>query len=79
MGLLSKDFLKLVGAAFLVGAPVAYVAMERWLADYPNRIDLGPSVFLLAGTAAVLIAVLTVSYQSIKVALADPGTSLRYE
>jgi putative ABC transport system permease protein len=79
VALLSKDFLKLVGVAFGVGAPVAYVAVEQWLTDYPNRIELGPGMFLMAGTATLLIALLTVGYQSIKAALADPVKSLRYE
>ena len=77
--LLTKGFLKLVGIAFIVAVPVAYFAMNRWLEDFAYRIEIGPGVFLLAGGLAFLIALLTVSYQSIKAALADPVKSLRYE
>jgi putative ABC transport system permease protein len=79
VGLLSKDFLKLVAVAFLVAAPIAYFAMAKWLEAFAYRIELGPGVFILAGLAAVAIAFLTVSYQSIKASLADPVQSLRYE
>ena len=77
--LLSKDFARLVVGALVVAAPVAYVAMERWLATFAFRIDLSWQVFLLAGLAALGIALLTVSYQSIRAALANPVESLRYE
>ena len=77
--LLSMDFLKLVGLAFVVAAPVAYFLMHRWLEGFAYRIELGPGVFLLTGGLVVLIAVLTVSYQSVKAALGDPVKSLRYE
>lgn len=73
------DFLKLVGIAFVVGAPLAYFAIQRWLEDFAYRIELGPGMFLLAGFAALGIALATVSYQAIRAALADPVKSLRYE
>ncbi len=79
IALLSKDFVKLVGIAFLVGLPVAYFLMQRWLDDYAYRIELGASVFVLAGVLALGIALMTVSYQALKAALADPVKSLRYE
>jgi putative ABC transport system permease protein len=79
VALLSIDFLKLVAFAFVVGAPVAFFAMQRWLEDFAYRIDLGPGVFILAGGAALAIALLAVSYQSVRAALADPVKSLRYE
>lgn len=79
MALLSKDFLTLVGIAFVVAAPVAYFGMNRWLEDFAYRIEIGPGVFLLVGALAFIIAVATVSYQSMKAALADPAKSLRYE
>lgn len=59
--------------------PLAYVALQRWLEGFAYRIDLTPGVFLLTGVVVLLIALLTVSYQSIKAALADPVKSLRYE
>jgi putative ABC transport system permease protein len=79
VGLLSKDFLALVGLAFVIAAPVSFVLMRNWLEHFAYRIELGPGVFLLTGGLVVLIALLTVSYQSIKAALADPVKSLRYE
>ena len=77
--LLSKDFLKLVAVAFVVAAPVAYFAMSRWLEGFAYRADLAWWVFLLAGGLAFLVALLTVSYQAIRAATADPVKSLRYE
>ena len=65
--------------AFVVAVPVAYLAMERWLEDFAYRIDLGVGVFALAGALALGIALLTVSYQALKAALADPVRALRYE
>jgi len=77
--LLSKDFLKLVALALVLAAPIGYLAMSRWLNDFAYRVDLGVGTFVLAGALALLIAVLTVSYQAIKAALSDPVKSLRYE
>ena len=77
--LLSKDFLWLVLVAFAVAAPVAYLALQEWLADFAYRIDLGPGLFLLTGVLVLLIALLTVSYQAIRAATADPVKSLRSE
>jgi putative ABC transport system permease protein len=79
VALLSKDFMRLVGIAFIVAAPAAYFVMQRWLEGFAYRVAIGPGVFLLTGGLVVLIAVLTVSYQSVKAALADPVKSLRYE
>ncbi len=78
-GLLSKDFLKLVGISFLIAAPVAWWAMHNWLQDYTYRVEIRWWVFLLAGVLSILIAVLTVSYQAIKAATANPVRSLRSE
>ncbi len=79
MALLSTDFLKLVGVAFVVAVPVAYFAMQRWLEDFAYRIELGPGVFLLTGALVALIALLTVSYQAVTAALTDPTKALRTE
>jgi putative ABC transport system permease protein len=79
VGLLSKDFVKLVAVAFVIAAPIAYFTMNRWLEDFAYHIDLSVWVFLVAGGAALLIALLTVSYQAIRAALTDPVKSLRYE
>ncbi len=77
--LLSKDFLKLVSAAFAIAAPVAWWVMHSWLADFPYRINIHWWVFAFAGISAILIALITVSYQAIKVAVANPVKALRSE
>ena len=77
--LLAKDFLKLVLLAIVVASPIAYWAMSRWLADFAYRITLQWWMFVLAGAAAIGIAFLTVSFQSIRAALANPVESLRSE
>ena len=77
--LLSKDFLKLVLIAILIASPLAWWAMNRWLADFAYKIDIEWWVFALAGLLAVGIALLTVSFQSIKAALMNPVKSLRSE
>ena len=77
--LLSKEFTRWVLLANLVAWPVAYFAMSRWLRQFAYRADIAPGTFLLAGALALAVAFLTVSYQAIKTALADPVRSLRYE
>lgn len=76
---LSVDFLKLVGIAILVALPLGWYAMNIWLQDFSYRIDIGPKVFLLAAGLAVLISILTISYQSIRAAVMNPIWSLRSE
>ncbi len=77
--LLSKDFLKLVMIAFLIAAPMGFLAMTRWLEEYAYRVDIDPGIFLLAGGLAFLAALGTVSFQSIKAAVTNPISSLRSE
>ncbi len=77
--LLSKDFVKLVLWAVVLAMPMAYLAMSRWLEDFAYHVEISPRIFLMVGLAALGIALLTVSYQSIKAALANPVESLRYE
>ncbi len=77
--LLSSDFLKLVVISFVVAFPAAFFAIDKWLQNYPYRIDISPWTFGLAAGLAVLIALLTVSFQSIKAALMNPVKSLRSE
>ncbi|GAB5519396.1 MAG: ABC transporter permease [Rhodothermales bacterium] len=79
MGLLSKEVLGLVTVALFVGLPIAYMVLQTWLSRFAYRIELGIGVFALTALGLVLIAILTVSYQSGKAALADPVKSLRYE
>jgi len=77
--LLSKDFLKLVLIAIVIASPVAWWAMNRWLQDFAYKIDIEWWVFVMAGLLAVGIALLTVSFQSIRAALMNPVKSLRSE
>lgn len=77
--LVSKDFLLLVGIAFVISIPVTWWAMNIWLQDFAYRISIAWWVFAAAGFAAVLIALLTVSFQAIKAAIANPVKSLRTE
>ena len=79
VALLSKDFLTLVLIAFVVAAPVAYLAMNRWLDDFAYRMDISWPIFAIAGLSALLIALVTISSQAIRAALTDPVESLRYE
>ena len=77
--LLSKDFIVLIGIAFLIAAPLAWWIMHQWLQDFAYRIPLSPWIFVGAGVLAVLIALTTISFQAIKAALASPVKSLRSE
>ena len=77
--LLSSDFLVLVLIAFVIAFPLAWWAMHSWLQDFAYRININWEVFLLAGAAAIFIALFTVSFQAIKAALSNPVRSLRTE
>jgi len=77
--LVSKEFLLLVGIAFLISIPVTWWAMHSWLEDFAYRINISVWVFVIAGSIAILIALLTVSFQAIKAAVANPVMSLRSE
>ena len=77
--LFSKEFTKLIALAFVLAAPVAYVAMNRWLEDFAYHVEIDVGLFLLVGGAVLSIAWLTISYQAIKAALADPVKSLHHE
>ena len=79
VGLLSKDFVKLVLLANLIAWPIAYVAIDNWLQDFAYRIEIGWWMFVLAGGLALVIALLTVGTQAIRAALANPVEALRYE
>ena len=76
---LTIDFLKLVGVAILVSLPVGWYVMNKWLEDFSYRIDIPWWIFALAGVLAIAIAIITVSYQSIKAAVVNPIKSLRTE
>jgi len=77
--LLSKEFTRLVVIAFMPAAILAWYISDAWLSGFAYRIDVSPVVFILSGIGAIVIAWLTVSYQSIKAASANPVNSLRYE
>src|SRR5450432_2018393 len=77
--MLSKEFIKLVLIGCLIAFPLSWWAMHKWLQDFAYRIDISWWVFVLAGTAALLIALVTVSFKAIKAALQNPVTSLRSE
>jgi putative ABC transport system permease protein len=77
--LLAKDFIKQVVIGIVIAVPVAWYAMDRWLQDFAYKIDIQCWVFALSGFLAITVALLTVSFQSIKAALADPVKSLRSE
>ncbi len=76
---LSTDFIKLVVFALIIASPLAYMAANKWLQNYPYRISISWWLFALAGILVMLIALLTISFQSIKAALANPVKSLRTE
>ncbi len=77
--LLAKEFSKWVLAANILAWPVAYYAMHQWMQGFAYRAEIGPGSFMLSAVLAFIIALLTVSYQSVRAALADPVRSLRYE
>jgi putative ABC transport system permease protein len=77
--LLAMNFLKLVFIAILIAVPVAWWLTDKWLQDFAYRININWTVFAMAGILAMLIAILTISFQSIKAAVANPIKSLRTE
>ena len=79
VGLFSVEFIKLIGLAFVIAAPLAYFIMNGWLQNFTYKINLGIGLFLAGIGATLVIALLTVSYRSIKAALANPVDSLRNE
>ncbi len=78
-GLLSKEFLVLVFIAMVIASPLAWFTMSKWLHNYAYRITISWWMFLVAGCLAILIALLTVSFQAVKAALSNPVKSLRTE
>jgi len=77
--MLSKDFLKLVLVAVLIAFPLTWWMMNKWLQGFAYRIHINASIFLMAGVAIIFITLLTISFQSVKAALANPVRSLRTE
>jgi putative ABC transport system permease protein len=79
VSLLSKDFLKLVVIALIIASPLAWYFMHKWLQDFAYRINIGWYVFVITGIIALFIALVTISFQAIKAAIANPVKSLRSE
>ncbi len=77
--MLSKDFIKLVLLAILIASPLAWLAMHKWLEGFAYRIDISLWIFIIASLIALLIALLTVSFQTIRSAMAKPVKSLKTE
>jgi putative ABC transport system permease protein len=77
--LLAKDFVILVGIAFILSIPLAYYVMDEWLMNFSYRIQIRPSFFLIAGGIALVIALLTISYNTIRTAMTNPAKTLKNE
>jgi putative ABC transport system permease protein len=77
--LLAVEFMLLIGVAIVIATPLAWYAMNKWLQDFAYRIDMQWWVFIISGASAIIIAFLTVGFQSVKAALANPVKSLRSE
>jgi putative ABC transport system permease protein len=79
VGFLSKDFLSLVVLSIVIASPIAYWLIKKWLEDFAYRVNISLWIFVLAGVVSIVIAILTVSYQSIRAALLNPVKSLKVE
>ena len=79
VGRVSREFVALVGVAFLVAVPIGWFVLDRWLSGFAYRISLGPGLFVLTGLLAVSVAVLTVGYHAYRAAAVEPARALRYE
>jgi putative ABC transport system permease protein len=77
--MLSKEFTKWVLLASLIACPIGYLLMKKWLENFAYRVGIGIEIFVVSALIALIIAMLTVSYQSIKAAIANPVDSLKYE
>jgi putative ABC transport system permease protein len=79
LGMMSKEFVKLVLLAFVIAGPLSWYAMNKWLEGFEYKTPLDLSIFVMAGLAALAIALLTISYESIKAANTNPARTLRTE
>jgi ABC-type antimicrobial peptide transport system permease subunit len=79
VSMLAKDFIILVCIAIVIAAPLAYWGIHKWLQDFAFRINIGWTAFVIGGAAAILIALITVSFQAIRAAIVNPVKSLRTE
>ena len=79
VGLLSRDFVKLIIISLCIASPLAWWMMNRWLQDFAYRVTISWWIFVISAILAILIALLTISFQTIKAAIANPVKSLRTE
>lgn len=79
VALLSKDFIQLVIISIVIATPLSWYAMNQWLKDFAYQVKIGPGIFVVAGLIAIAVALTTISWQSVKSALANPIKSLRNE
>ena len=79
IGLLSKEFLILVAIANIIAIPIAYYAMSKWLENFVYRTEISWLIFILAAVLALIIAMISVSFQAVKAAVTNPVESLKYE
>jgi len=79
VSLVSRDFIRLILISFLIAAPIGHFIMNQWLKEFTYKTNIGFDVFLISGIGIVLIAAITVSWQSIKAALTNPVNSLKSE
>lgn len=77
--LISNQFTRLVLIAFIIATPIAWYAVNRWLENFAYQTQIKPGVFLLAGVLAIFIALLTISFHTLRLAIANPAKTLRYE
>jgi len=77
--LLSKDFILLVVISCLIASPLSYYFLQGWLLKYDYRISIGPGVFIVSALLAIIITLITISFQAIKAALMNPVKSLKSE
>jgi len=77
--MLSGDFLKLVLAAVVIAFPIVWWAMNKWLAGFAYRIPMSADIFIISGLSIIFITLITISFKSVKAAIANPVTSLRSE
>ena len=77
--LLTKNFVKLVLISFIIAAPIAWYMMQKWLEDYAYKTEIDWEIFAVTGLMSVFIALLTITYQSIRAALINPVTNLKSE
>ena len=79
IGVFSKDFMILIGIAFIIGIPLAIWTLNKWLENFAYHVDIGIAAFILAGLVTAVLVLVTVSYQAIRIARVNPVNTLRSE